>query len=64
MKEILDSDRFLLFIALLDPDTPKPKRTTEGLVAYFEKLTGWEHNRVLSAFEVCVVKGHIGQQGE
>lgn len=60
-----DSDRFLIFMALLDPEQARQQAATksqEDLVALFERMTGWEHQRALSAFEVCVVKGHIDKK--
>lgn len=57
-----DNDRFLLFMALLDSTVEKPA-TAEELVKYFARMTGWDHNRALSAFEVCVVKGLVDRTG-
>jgi hypothetical protein len=57
---ITDADRFLVFLSLMDPTLPKPKRDTESLIKFFTFMTGWPENRARSAFEICVVKGHIG----
>lgn len=54
-----DADRFLIFMAFLAPATAVRQ---EELVALFERLSGWEHQRALSAFEVCVVKGFIDKK--
>lgn len=61
-KPIEDSDRFLIFFGVLNGTVKVADRSQEPLVQLFCKMTGWEYQRALSAFEVCAVKGHIGQE--
>lgn len=53
-----DADRFLIFMAMLDPEQAKPK-DRESLIRIFGRMTGWEESRVVSAFDVCAIRGFI-----